>query len=346
MLADKCRADFETDDDGNIKIKDADQLARYDFLRYTLARALAANMDEISDVLLNHASFGKVGERDLDYALMLATGDDEGFDVLVRAQTEHTRKAFKDVPPVGLKASDLAKYGYSESDFPMLDRNGTGTIDVDDATGWLHTRVTKEGIVFRHLLETRKQARISAGVDAKKAEEEADASLKDMVRDGIGMLPFPGSKQVGTLAQGVFGEVLSNAYNMLGGAAYGQIGGYIGTALSGKSRSLDEDWSRVATNGKAVARLMEQMIAAALLNNGSFDHAAHQLRGQTFVTKDTPPKIVPFDQMTSTQYSDFMQWAWDNRGMGDVIEWGGQVIDRGSEVRDNLNLPDDFEEKK
>ncbi len=343
ILGDKTSAAFETGDDGNIKIKEKGALARYDFLRYPLARALAANMDEIFDVVLNHARFGKVGERNLDYALVLANSDDQGFDTLVRAQIEHTRKAFSGVPPVGLTASDLEKYGYRKSDFVMLDRNGSGTIDMHDATGWLHTRATEESTVFRHLLETRKHALISAGVEAKEAEEEANANLKAMVGMAFGMLPVPGAKQAGTLAPGVFGEMISTGYNALGSAGYDQIANHVTTALSGKGKTLDEEWTKVGTNAKAVERLMEQMIAATLLNNGSFDHAAHQLKGRTFAT-GVPPKIVRFDQMTPAQFADFMRWARRNSGVSDVIEWAGQVIDRSNEVRDTLNMPDELEE--
>lgn len=85
---------------------------------------------------------------------------------------------------------------------------------------------------------------------------------------------------------------------------------------------------------------MEQMIATTLLNKGVLDPAVKALRGQTFATGDTPPKIVPFDQMNARQYADFLRWTRLNGHIGDLLDRANSALNLRDEVRQNLQLPD------
>nr|BFE88025.1 hypothetical protein GCM10020093_106260 [Planobispora longispora] len=132
ILADEVRPAFGKADSGNLAIKDRDALDRLAPLRYPLARAMAANIDQFSRLLLNHSTFGKASAEDLSYALALATGDDAGFEALVRAQTEHMRAAFDAVPrsasPWRMSKSSVSRRPTSRSSTSTRTVGSTGPI--------------------------------------------------------------------------------------------------------------------------------------------------------------------------------------------------------------------------
>ncbi|MEU8110138.1 hypothetical protein AB0C18_41160 [Nonomuraea muscovyensis] len=330
ILADEVRGAFGRSADGNLEIKNRDRFDRYTPLSYPLARAISANIDELSRLLLNHATFGKAAAEDMSYALALATSHDAGFESLMRAQTEHMRAALDTVPPVGLDASNAARLGFTKADVKQYDFDEDGRVGKDDVLRFLTNRTVEEARPFGHLVEIRRQVLIAQGLDDKKTDE----ALKTMVGNALGLLPVPGAKQVSELAAGAFGELVGKGYDKLAGAAYDEIAKQTAERMSERGRSLDETHRTLTNNRLSVERLAEQMLATALLNKGLFDST--NMEGRTFATA-SPPTIKSFTQMSPQEYSDFLEWA-RKAGSGDLFDRFSGTFRRTSEVNDNLGL--------
>ncbi|HUR09566.1 MAG TPA: hypothetical protein VM347_44000 [Nonomuraea sp.] len=331
VVADDVRGAFGKGESGNLEIRDRDTFDRLAPLRYPLGRAIAANIDELSRLVLNHATFGKVAAQDMDYAMALATADDDAFEVLVRAQTEHMRAALDTVPPVGLDASNAERLGFTKSDVKEYDFDGDGRVDKADIKQFLTDRTVAEARPFTHIVEIRRQVLIAQGLDDKKADE----ALKTMVDNAIGLLPVPGAKQVGELATGAFGKLVSTEYDKLAGTAYDEIAKQVAQQMSEHGRGLDEVHQTLADNRLAVERLAEQMLATAALNKGLLDDV--DMKGRIFAT-GIPLKIKPFAEMSSQEYSDFLEWVRRKGGSSDLLDRFRGTFRSTSEVDDYLGL--------
>ncbi|MDR8410381.1 hypothetical protein MTP10_16755 [Nonomuraea sp. 3-1Str] len=282
-LSDEVRGAFGKDDSGNLEIRDRDLFDRYAPLRRPLGLALAANVDELSRLLLNHATFGEVAAKDMSYALALATSDDDAFEALVRAQTEHMRAALGATLPPG---TDIKQF--------------------------LTDRTVEEARPFGHIVEIRRQVLIAQGLDDKKADE----ALKSMVGDAIGLLPVPGARRVGELATGAFGDLVSSGYDKLAGAAYDQLAEQVAQRMSEHGKGLDETYQTLANDQEAVERLAEQLLATAMLNKGMLDRL--DLGGQPFAA-GSPATLKPFTEMTPEDYSKFLKWARRASGSSELL---------------------------
>ncbi|WP_433439900.1 hypothetical protein [Nonomuraea sp. CA-141351] len=330
ILAGEVRGAFGKADSG-LEIRDREVFDRYTPLSYPLARAIGANIDQLSRLLLDHSTFGEVTAEDMSYALALATSHDAGFEALVAAQTEHMRAALDTVPPVGLDISNAERLGFTKADVKEFDFDGDGRVDKADIKQFLTDRTVAEARPFSHIVEIRRQVLIAQGLDDKKADE----ALKTMVGDAIGLLPVPGAKQVGQLAKGVFGELVGKGYDKLSGAAYDEIANQVAQRMSEHGRSLDETHRTLADNRLAVERLAEQMLATAMLNKGLLDDV--NMKDQIFTT-GTPPTIKPFTVMSPQEYSKFLEWVRKKGGSDDLLDRFGGTIRRTSEVDDYLGL--------
>ncbi|MGN9837947.1 hypothetical protein ACTMTI_07485 [Nonomuraea sp. H19] len=331
ILADEVRGAFGKADDGNLEIRNREMFDRHASLSYPLARAIAANVDQLSRLLLNHASFGKVAAEDMSYALALATSHDAGFEALVAAQTEHMRAALETVPPVGLDASNAERLGFTKADIKKFDFDEDGRVDKADIKQFLTDRTVAEARLFSHIVEIRRQVLIAQGLNEKKADE----ALKTMVANAIGLFPVPGARQVGTLATGAFGELVGKGYDKLAGAAYDEMAKQVAQRMSEHGRSLDETHRTLAGNRLVVERLAEQMLATAMLNKGLLDKL--DMKDRMFAT-ETPPMIKPFAKMTPQEYSQFLEWVRLTGGSDDLLERFRGTFRQTSEVDDYLGL--------
>ena len=330
-VADEVRGAFGKADSGNLEIRNREAFDRYAALSYPLGRAIAANVDQLSRLYLNHATFDKVTPEDMSYALVLATSNDAGFEALVRAQTEHMRAALDTVPPVGLNASNAGRLGFTLADVKRFDRNGNGVVDAADTTQFLKDRTVEEATPFNHIVEVRRQVLIAQGLNDKKADE----SLKAMVANAIGLLPAPGAKRIGELAVGAFGELAGRGYEKLSGAAYDELSRQVAKRISEQGRSLDETYRTLADNQTAVERLAEQMLATAMLNKGMLDEL--RLKNQTF-TNGTPPTLKPFAEMTPQEYSSFLEWTRTIGGSSDLLNGFGATFYNTQKISSHLGL--------
>ncbi|MEV1239908.1 hypothetical protein [Nonomuraea sp. NPDC049750] len=331
IVADEVRPAFGKGENGNLEIKNRETFDRFAPLSYPLARAISANVDQLSKLTLNHAIFGNVVASDMDYALVLATSHDSGFEALVRAQTEHMRAALDSVPPVGLNASNAERLGFTKADVKRFDLNENGRVDRTDAVQFLTDRTVEEARPFTHIVEVRRQVLIAQGLDDKKADE----SLKAMVGDAIGLLPVPGAKQVGELATGAFGKLVSTSYDKLAGAAYDEIANRVAQQMAEHGQGLDEAYRTVTDNRLAVERLAEQMLATAVLNKGMLERL--DLEKQTFAD-GTPPKLKPFVKMSPQEYSKFLEWTRRAGGSSDLLNGFRNTFRTTTEVDDLLGL--------
>lgn len=331
VLADEVRGGFGRADNGNLTITDPDALKRIGFLRYPLARAMAANIDQLSHVLLNRGTFGKADATDMSYALAFATRDDAGFEALLRAQTEHMKAALDSMPPVGLDASNLNAFGFTSAELKHFDFDQDGRVGKADVKQFLVDNIVAEARPFSHMVEIRRQALIAEGLDGKKASD----AVQSMVRDAVGLIPFPGVKQVGTLAEGAFGSLITSQYDKLSGAAYDQVSKRVAQLVSAEALSLDEAYQTLGDDRVGVNRLAEQMIATAMLNKGLLDEV--DLKGQIFAT-GTPPRIKPFTEMSPAEYGRFLTWVRENGGSNDLLDRFNGTFRITSEVDDHLNL--------
>ncbi|MET9063992.1 hypothetical protein ACWDR1_00400 [Streptosporangium sandarakinum] len=329
--ADQAQRVFGKAGDGNLEITDRAAFDRLAPLRYPLARAIAANIDQVSSLLLNHATFGKADAKDMSYALALAARDDAGYEALIRAQTEHMRAALDKVPPVGLEKSNLKGLGFSAADLKTYDFDEDGRVGKDDVRQFLLDGIVGEARPFGHIVEIRRQALIAEGLDDKKASE----ALQTMVRDAIGMFPVPGAKQVGELATGAFGSLLTKSYDKATGAGYDQTAKWIAQQVSDQGLDLGAAYQTLANDRLAVEKLTEQMIAAAMLQKGLLDGI--ELKGQTFAI-GSQPTIKPFTEMRSEEYSDFLRWVGRNGASQDLFDRFSGTFRRTSDVDDYLNL--------
>ncbi|WP_188196508.1 hypothetical protein [Nonomuraea sp. SYSU D8015] len=318
-------------DTEKLEIRNRYLFDRYAPLGYPLSRAIAANIHELSDLLLNGATFHKVETKDMAYALVLATADDAAFEELVRAQMERMRAALDTAPPVGLNASNAERLGFSKADVKQYDLNGNGQVDKDDVQQFLVDRAGVEARPFGFIVEIRRQVLIAQGLDAKKADE----ALKSMVGNALGLLPVPGAKQVGELAKGAFGELLGNGYDKFAKAAYDEIAKLVSQRMFKHGRTMDETHSTLANNRLAVERLGEQMLATALLNKGMLDSL--DLRNQPFAT-GTAPRLKPFAEMSPQEYSRFLKWARTAGGSNEVLNEFRNTFRTVSDVNDHLGL--------
>ncbi|TMR09010.1 hypothetical protein ETD86_45350 [Nonomuraea turkmeniaca] len=329
-LSDQVRDAFgkETED---LEIRNRDLFDRYVPLAYPLGRAIAANIHELSELLLNAEKFGDVAAKDMAYAMVLATRDDAAFEALMRAQTEHMRAALDTVPPVGLNASNAERLGFTKSDVKQYDFNGNGQVDKSDIKQFLVDRATAEARPFGFIVEIRRQALIAQGLDDKKADE----ALKSMVGSALGLLPVPGAKPVGELAKGVFGELLGNGYDKLAGAAYDEIAKQVAQRMFEHGRTMDETHATLANNRLAAERLAEQMLATAMLNKDMLDGLGHKKHS---FTTGNPPRIKPFAEMTPQQYSQFLAWARESGGANDLLDRFENTFRETTKVHDYLDL--------
>jgi hypothetical protein len=331
IVADQVRGAFGKADSGNLEIRNREAFDRLAPLSYPAARAIAANINQLSRLLLDHATFGKVAAEDMSYALALATSNDAGFEALVGAQTEHMRAALDTVPPVGLNASNAERLGFTKSNVKEFDFDEDGRVDKADIKQFLTDRTVAEARPFSHIVEIRRQLLIAQGLSDKKADE----SLKAMVSNAMGLLPVPGARQVGELATGAFGELISTRYDRLAGAAYDEIARQVAQQMSEHGRGLDETHRTLADNRQAVERLAEQMLATAMLNKGLLDKFGP---GEFAFMTGTPPTLKPFAEMTSQEYSQFLAWARETGGSDDLLDRFRSTFRRTSEVDDYLDL--------
>ncbi|MEU4572843.1 hypothetical protein [Nonomuraea sp. NPDC023979] len=331
ILSDEVRSAFGKADDGNLKLVNRELFDRYAPLSYPLARAIAANVDELSQLYLNRAHFERVAPEDMSYALLLATSHDAGFEALVRAQTEHMRAALDTVPPVGLDASNAERFGFTQADVKRFDLNGTGRVDRIDTAKFLEDRTVEEAALFSHIVETRRQGLIALGLDAKRTDD----ALKGMVRDAIGLLPVPGARPISQLAAGAFNETITKGYDKLAGAGFDEIAKYTAQQMSQPGRSLDDTYSTLANNRLAVERLSEQMLATAMLNKGMFDEFSSE--GHIF-SSGIPPIIKPFAEMTPKEYSKFLEWAREKGESSSLLDRFNGTLHRTTGVLDYLGL--------
>ncbi|MGP3928712.1 hypothetical protein [Nonomuraea sp. KM88] len=331
ILSNEVRGAFGKADSGNLEIRNGEAFDRYAALSYPLARAISANIDQLSRLYLNHATFGQVTPEDMSYALLLATSNDAGFEALVRAQTEHMRAALATVPPVGLNASNAERLGFTKADVKEYDFDGDGRVDKADIKQFLTDRTVAEARPFNHIVETRRQVLIAQGLDDKKADE----ALKTMVGNALGLLPVPGAKQVGQLATGAFGELIGKGYDKFAGAAYDEISKQAAHRMSGHGRGLDETHQTLADNRRAVERLAEQMLATAMLNKGLLDGLGAERH--SFAAGDSP-RIKAFAEMTPHEYSQFLMWARESGGNNDLLDRFRMTFRSTSEVDDYLDL--------
>ncbi|MEO3868389.1 hypothetical protein ABGB18_06125 [Nonomuraea sp. B12E4] len=331
VLADEVRGAFGKADNGNLEIRNRDIFNRYAPLSYPLARAISAHIDQLSRLLLDHATFGQVAAKDMSYALALATADDAAFEALVRAQTEHMRAALDTVPPVGLDVSNAEQFGFTKADVREYDFDGDGRVDKADIKQFLTDRTVAEARPFGHIVEIRRQVLIAQGLDDKKADE----ALKTMVGNAIGLLPVPGARQVGQLATGAFGELVGKAYDNVAGAAYDEIAKQVAQQLSKHGRGLDETHRTLGDNRLAVERLAEQMLATAMLNKGSLDSL--DLEKQPFAA-GTPPTLKPFVEMSPQEYSKLLEWARKAGGSNELLDSFRNTFRTTGDVNDYLGL--------
>ncbi|SFK41001.1 hypothetical protein SAMN05216275_12492 [Streptosporangium canum] len=267
----------------------------------------------------------------MSYALALATRDDAGFEALMRAQTEHMKAALDSMPPVGLDSSNLKQLGFTMADLKTFDYDEDGRIGKADVGQFLVDNIVGEARPFSHIVEIRRQALIAEGLDDKKAS----SALQTMVRDTIGLIPVPGAKQVGELATGAFGSLLTTPYDKAAGAGYDATAKWVAGLVSEKGLSLDETYASLADNRLAVERLAEQMIATAMLNKGMLDEV--DLKGQSFAAGN-PPTIKPFTEMSPSEYSQFLTWVHENGKGKDLHDRFRGTFRVTSEVDDYLNL--------
>ncbi|MEV4834955.1 hypothetical protein AB0K05_10555 [Nonomuraea sp. NPDC049486] len=314
-----------------LKIKDRETFDRYAPLGYPLARAISANIDQLSKLYLNHDKFGEVAPGDMSYALVLATSNDEGFAALTRAQVEHMRAALDGAPPVGLNVSNAEEFGFTQADVRRFDLNGNGWVDKSDILQTLTDQAVEEATPFNYLMESRRQVLISKGLDDKKADEE----LKNMVADAIGLIPVPGAKKVGELATGAFGEMLGMGYEKLAGTGYDQISEHVAQRMSQHGSGLDETHLTLVNNRLAVERLAEQLLATAMLSKGTLDTLPRE--GEMFVT-GSPPTLKPFIEMSPQEYSAFLTWVRDKGGSSGLLDRFCGTFRETSMVHDHLGL--------
>ncbi len=90
----RCVADLAKGANGNLEIRTGKLSIDTLPLSYPLARAIAANVDEISNLVLNQATFGEVAAKDMAYALVVATSHDEG----IRGAGESTDRTHASSP--------------------------------------------------------------------------------------------------------------------------------------------------------------------------------------------------------------------------------------------------------
>ncbi|MFI6709337.1 hypothetical protein ACIBF7_23075 [Nonomuraea sp. NPDC050478] len=331
IVSNEVRDAFGTDSHGNLKIRNREAFDLYLPLSYPMARAVAANVDEISNLTLNNASFYEVKAKDMAYALVVATSHDKGFEALARAQTEHMRAALATVPPIGVNASNAERFGFTKAEIEHFDMNENGQVDRDDILQFLKDRTLAEARGFGFIVEIRRQVLIAQGLDDKKTDEE----LKAMVRDAIGLIPVPGARHVGTLAAGAFGELIGKGYEKLAEVAYDELSRQVAQRASEQVPSLDETHRTLAENRLAVDRLAEQLLASAMLGKGMLDGL--NLEEQTFIA-GIPPRLKPFVDMSSQEYSDFLKWSRTAGGSEDLYTSFRNTFRTTNDVNDYLNL--------
>ncbi|MDF5751819.1 hypothetical protein [Spongiactinospora sp. TRM90649] len=312
---------FTVGDDGDLAIADRARLDRLAPLRQPLAAALAARVADLTDAILDHGRLGRLGVEELDRLLAFVNSDDTCFELLIRAHTEHMRAALNDVPSF-TGADGLARFDFDE--------NGEigGTERLFALNRHLTNRVVEESRLFGHLLETRAQALVASGLDAKKTDE----SLRTMVRDSLGLLPLPGATHLGTLAKSAFGDLLTAGYTKLTETGYDQIARHF---ASDPRLPLDEAYKDIADNDGAIERLTEQMIIATALSHGAFDDIP--LEHRTFA-EGHPAAIKALQTMTQDEYRDFLKWARQNSETSDLLERARDTTANTGDVRRNLGL--------
>ncbi|SEF70266.1 hypothetical protein SAMN05444920_101416 [Nonomuraea solani] len=319
--------------DGTLEIKNRELFDRYLPLGLPLGRAIAANIDQLSRLILNHKTFNGVTATDMSFALVMATADDVAFEELIRAQTEHMRAALDTVPPVGLDAGNAERLGFTKADVKQYDFNLNGVVDKDDVLRFLEDRAVEEAEPFGFLTEIRKQGLIAQGLNDKKADE----ALKGMVGSALGLLPVPGAKYVGELAKGAFGDMLGKGYDKFAGAAYDEIAKQVAQRMFVQGRTMDEAQQSIADNQLAVFRLGEQMLATALLNKSVLNGV--NIRNEPFTTGN-PPALKPFAEMTPDEYGQFLAWARKRGGTSGLLNRFDTTLHQTDKVTAHLGLND------
>ncbi|RBQ21896.1 hypothetical protein DP939_04270 [Spongiactinospora rosea] len=311
---------FGVGDDGELTIADPAGLARVAPLRLPLAAALAARIGDLTDAFVNHGRLGTLPSERLDRLLAFVNRDEAAFDLLVRAHAEHMRAALNTIPDLG-------------SALERGDFDGDGTLSAAERAHLLNrhftNRIVEEARLFGHLLETRAQALVAAGQDAKRTDD----SLRTMVRDSLGLLPLPGATLAGTLAKGAFGDFLTKGHEKLTTTGYDQIAKHM-AGTSGMP--LDMAYEDLSHNERAVERLTEQMIITTMLTNGMFDDDSVQ--GRTFATGGDPATIKPIKTMTSDEFRDFLKWARRNSEVSDLLQRARDTLGNTDDARRNLRL--------
>ena len=318
ILGTDVAACYERDDNERLKLKDQDAFDRIAALRTPLGNIFAAHIHEIGDsyngLLVWKTTDGPasqataVNSQDLDYALLFTVTDDTAFKKVVEAQAEHMRVELDAIFPLRPKGQDL-----------------------DDP-------IAREGLTFGHLLAVREEGLLAEG----RANAADAAALREMVRTGIGLIPVPGAHLAGEWAQQAFknahfGEYASSLAD--GMLESGKANGYDRAAdwvaeQFKDGRTLDETFSTARSAGKLVTRLMEQMVASAIIAHGQFDPSTCE--GQSFLESG---RFRPLETLSAEQYQDLLDWASKSSHFSGYLGDAVQALHNASvEVRRDIGV--------
>ncbi|MEV4252290.1 hypothetical protein AB0J52_03860 [Spirillospora sp. NPDC049652] len=205
-----------------------------------------------------------------------------------------------------------------------------------DLTRNLEDILPAEGWMFGRLVEARTRT-----VQAEKARLDAvNAELSQHVNELVGLIPVTS----------LYGKA---AEKVPGGDA-------VGAKVTGRLTTALENWitQRLAekpdpallapkSNTEAVQRLFAQMIASSMAEHREF--AGDDLRGRSFATDESHPKVKSLSSLDGEQLSAFLRWATvharldsaDNV-MRSTVEQGQKEVAGHFNGKDGDHLPPSF----
>jgi hypothetical protein len=265
ILGRDTRRYFTYDKDHRLKFTDTDGHADdLSGLRPSLGEVLRVHLGDVSDSL-----FGEMlgsgppkslpSPRDIDALLVEVGQDDAAFSALVRDGIGRTRM--------------------------LLDRQYADGNGIDNV-------LISQGGLLGHLLAMRREALISRGVRTDAANQQ----VKDMIGNGVGLLPVPYAKLFAGIPAGVYSGLVEHQYDKIGEWLWQQI------REDGGSAQQD---SKSITDEQAVMKLLRQMSLSAAIGHA----AGAKASGEPFA--DANGRIRPPNEWVndSRAESRFVQWC-------------------------------------
>lgn len=254
---------------GRLEIRDPDKLARLDFLRYPLARGVAANIESASGLYYDRPEgFSGIARNEMDRLLAYMARDEASFKTLLAAQMGHARNQIQ------------VAFSTGES---------------------VDAHISREARLMGSLLEVHRLVLI----EGTSGEDEATKQRKETIAQVMSWFMTPALTRVASKGASWLGGKEAD----VAGMASNDLAAWIAKQIYNDRPATEGAISRAAEEKEMVARGMSASIVEAKIRSGAWSpEELAAMRGRSFATDGDPPKPKSLEELSPEQRQEFVKW--------------------------------------